>query len=90
MRGRVAVTFVSADFEDALPEAQAFLAKQGVAVSYLKQEKDNVFIPAFHEDWTGALPATLLYDADGEVRDFWEGKTTYDELRARVEAILSE
>ena len=86
----VDVIFVSADFEDALPEAQAFLAEQGVAVSYLKQGKDNDFIPAFHEKWTGALPATILYDAEGEVRDFWEGKTTYDELRSRVEAVLSE
>ena len=90
LAGKVDVIFVSADFEEALPDAKAFLAEQGVTVSYLKQEKDNVFIPAFHEDWTGALPATLLYDADGSVRDFWEGKTTYDVLRARVEAILSE
>ena len=43
---------------------------------------------AFHPDWTGALPATLLYGPDGDVRDFWEGKTTYDELRSRVEALL--
>ena len=85
----VDVLFVSADFEEAQPQAQAFLDEQGVeAPSYLKRGKDDAFVRAFHEDWTGALPATILYGPGGDVRDFWEGKTTYDELRMRVEHVL--
>lgn len=85
----VDVLFVSADFEDALPQAQAFLNEQGVETpSYLKVGKDDAFVSAFHEDWTGALPATILYGPGGDVRAFWEGKTTYNELRSRVEAAL--
>ncbi|HYM81181.1 MAG TPA: TlpA disulfide reductase family protein, partial [Candidatus Limnocylindria bacterium] len=57
---------VSADFEDQLPLARRFLAKQGVDFpSYLKTGDDMRFINAMDSRWTGALPATLIYDGRG-------------------------
>ncbi|GBD00930.1 Thiol-disulfide oxidoreductase ResA [bacterium HR18] len=85
---KVAVFFVSADFDDDVASVRAFLAQQGAAFSFLKQGSDDAFVRAFSPQWTGALPATFLYDASGRLRDFWEGKTTYEDLVKRVEALL--
>jgi thiol-disulfide isomerase/thioredoxin len=85
----VEVMFVSADFPEEKAAAARFLAEQGVAgPSFLKNEKTTPFVNAFHEDWSGALPATFVYDAEGSLVDFWEGKTTYDDLERRVLAAM--
>ena len=38
----------------------------------------------------GALPATFVYDAEGRLRAFWEGKATYAQMQERVVPILEE
>ena len=86
---QVRVFFVSADFEDELPAVRRFLQSQGVRFSFLKQEADDAFVNAFSPEWTGALPATFLYDAAGNLRGFWEGKTTYDQLVEQVQKLLN-
>lgn len=87
----VDVMFVSTDFPDEREAAREFLAEQGVeGTSYLKEGKTTPFVSAFHDDWTGAIPATFIYDADGELVDFWEGKANYEQLKARVESALSQ
>lgn len=71
----VDVFFVSMDFEDEEAAARDFLREQGwTRRSFLRTGDDNMFIAAFHDDWTGALPATLIYDAHDEVVVFLEGK----------------
>ena len=82
---------VSADFDTQLPAAREFLGKQGVDFpSYIKSGKDMPFINTLHPDWTGALPASLLYDGDGTLRHFWEGKVTYATLEEKVQQILQD
>jgi thiol-disulfide isomerase/thioredoxin len=85
---KVAVFFVSADFDDDVESVRAFLAQQGATFSFLKQGPDDAFVRAFSPQWTGALPATFLFDAAGNLRDFWEGKITYEELVKRVQALF--
>ena len=46
-------------------------------VSYLKTGDDMEFIDRLEPRWTGALPATFIYDGGGSLRDFWEGKASY-------------
>jgi thiol-disulfide isomerase/thioredoxin len=85
----VEVMFVSADFPDEEAAVRAFLAEQGVTgTSFLKDEKTTPFVNAFHEDWSGALPATFIYDAEGALVTFWEGKTTYADLEREVTTVL--
>ena len=80
---------VSADFPDLRPQVERFLADQGVDFpTFLKAETDDKFINGIEPRWTGALPATILFDASGVRRQFWEGKTTYDALLARVAPLL--
>jgi thiol-disulfide isomerase/thioredoxin len=69
------IIFVSADFENQTEVAKAFLQKQGVDfATYQKSGKDMAFINTLDERWSGALPATWIYDASGNKRHFWEGK----------------
>lgn len=85
----VDIVFVSTDFEADVPVAIDFLKEQGVPwPSYIKTGIDFEFIEAFHKHWSGALPATFVYDRDGNLRAFWEGMTSYDELEKTVGAIL--
>ena len=87
----VEVVFVSTDFPDEKAAAQEFLAEQGVSeVSYLKEGKTTPFVNAFHEKWSGAVPATFIYDSKGSIVDFWEGKTDFDTLKKRVTAALNQ
>lgn len=86
----VDVMFVSADFDEALPEAREFLAEQGISgTTFLKDQKDNVFVSAFGEQWSGALPATFIYDRDRNLAHFWEGIATYEKLKSHVEPLLT-
>jgi len=65
---------VSGDFSDQLSPARRFLTENGGPdTSFYKDEADMQFINAVHPKWSGAIPATLLYDAHGRLLDFWEG-----------------
>jgi thiol-disulfide isomerase/thioredoxin len=77
----VDVIFVSADFPEEREQVLAFLERQGVdEVTFLKNEADDPFISSFSPDWTGSLPATIVYNPDDEVVQFWEGATTREAL----------
>lgn len=81
---------VSADFPDLRPQVERFLADHAVDFpTFLKDEPDDQFISALEPRWSGALPATILFDPSGARRQFWEGKSTYDVLVARVGALLA-
>ena len=68
------VVLVSADFDAQLGEARKFLFAHGFTdSSYLKQGDDQAFIDGIDPRWSGALPATVLYDAAGNKVAFWEG-----------------
>lgn len=66
---------VSADFDEQLPEVRRFLAAQGVRdTSYIKTGPDMEFINTLNPAWSGALPATFVYDRRGRLVEFWEGE----------------
>jgi thiol-disulfide isomerase/thioredoxin len=80
---------VSADFDDRLPEVKRFLQNQGVDYpSYLKTGDDMEFINALSPKWSGALPATFIYDRAGKLRFFHEGKVTFQQLERQVLEII--
>jgi thiol-disulfide isomerase/thioredoxin len=70
----VRLMLVSADFDEALPAARRFLESHGVRdTSFVKAEADMAFIDGVHAAWSGALPATLIYDRQGQLVEYWEG-----------------
>ncbi len=83
------LVFVSADFEEDVPAARKFLAKQGVGwPTYLKTGDDMQFIDSLDARWSGALPGSFLYDESGRLRRIWEGKADYATIEERLLSVL--
>jgi hypothetical protein len=70
----IKIYFVTTDWMDYKDRAIAFLEKQGVkGVTFIKEEgNDNNFIRAINDDWSGALPFTIVFDKNGNITDHWE------------------
>ena len=92
LRGRgLRLVLVSADFDNAVPQARAFLARQGVDFpSYHKTGDDMQFINTLDSRWSGALPATFLYDGAGNRVRSWEGQQSYETLSRAVRDVLEK
>ena len=85
------VVFVSGDLEADISQVREFLAEQGVDFpSYLKVGKDMEFIDTFYPEWSGLLPATLIFDAHRTVQHFWEGEASFEVFESRVLEVLSQ
>lgn len=79
------LVLISADFDDQLGPARQFLAQNGVDFpTFLKTGDDMRFINSLEPRWTGALPATLVYDGHGVLRHFWEGKASFEKFEQSV------
>ncbi len=85
------LVLVSADLASQRAEVERFLAGQGVGFrTFAKAQADQEFIDGLEKRWSGALPATLLFDRRGREAAFWEGTVTNTELRSRIAALLDE
>jgi thiol-disulfide isomerase/thioredoxin len=85
------VILVSADDDKDMAAVKKFLADEGVDFpAYIKAEKDQPFIDGLDKRWTGALPATFLYDGSGKLRDSWEGGVTFNVFEQKVVEVLSK
>ncbi|MEE8183951.1 MAG: TlpA disulfide reductase family protein [Acidobacteriota bacterium] len=85
----VEVILVSGDWDTETQQVEAFLRELGVDFpTYLKAGDDMEFIEAMSPEWSGALPASFLYDSGGTLRHMWEGKVTYANLQEKVLPIL--
>jgi thiol-disulfide isomerase/thioredoxin len=83
----VQVKFVTIDFEEDLPHAAQFLKEHGVGgTTFVKNGREGPFINEINPSWSGAIPATAVYDRDGNRLAFWEGMVTYDQLARRIDA----
>jgi len=82
---------VNADFGEGKDEAVKFLGDQGVDFpTLLKEQDDDAFINALGGDWSGALPATFVFDGTGKLVDAWEHKETYATLESKIRPFLRE
>jgi len=82
---------VSADDTDQVAAVKKFLADEGVDFpAYIKDEKDQPFIDGLDKQWSGALPATFIYDATGKLHDFWEGGVTFNVFEQKVVEALGK
>lgn len=83
------VMFVSTDFGDDMTEVRQFLADHRVDYpTWIKTGDDMQFINAMNPKWTGAIPATFIYDGEGKLRVFHEGKQSYSTFEHDVLGIL--
>jgi thiol-disulfide isomerase/thioredoxin len=80
---------VSTDYDDEILAVRRFLANHAVAeTTFIKTGADNEFINTLHRDWSGALPATLVFDRNGNLTDFWEGAADENRFEHAVIAAL--
>lgn len=76
------VVFISADFPEEIDRIHGFLKEQKVDwQTYLKDDRDEPFIDAVWTKWSGAIPATVVYNKDGSNLTFFERSATYEEFR---------
>jgi thiol-disulfide isomerase/thioredoxin len=85
------LVLVSADDEDSRAEAQRVLGGLGVNFpTYLKTGDDMAFINGIDPRWSGALPASFLFDGQGQIRQFWPGQVTAGELGPKIDELLRQ
>ena len=81
----VKVLLVSLDFPNHLEtKVVPFINTKNIRseVLILDDPDQNTWIPKVSEDWSGAIPATLIYNSNS--REFYEQSFTYDELETAV------
>lgn len=84
------LVLVSVDLPGSEDETTAFLTKQGVDFpTFTRSGKDELFVDGLEAQWSGAIPATFLYDGSGKLVRFWEGKASYPVIKKRAQDALS-
>ncbi len=86
------LVLVSADDEDQREQVAAFLRKAGAAgaTAFIKRGADDAFVRGLDPNWSGALPASFLYDGRGTEKRFWSGAITVPELEAGLRQLMVE
>jgi thiol-disulfide isomerase/thioredoxin len=84
------LVLVSVDFAGAETQTTEFLTSQGVDFpTFVRTGKDEAFVDGLEKQWSGAIPATFLYDDSGKLVRFWEGKASYPVIKKRALAALA-
>lgn len=86
----VEVLLVSLDFpKDIESKLLPFIKEKQLKsqVVILNDVKSNIWIPKVDAEWSGAIPATVIYNKDK--RKFYERSFTYDELETEVKQFLN-
>lgn len=85
----VEVLLVSLDFPRHYDKKlKPFIKKNGLQskVIALDDPDQNKWIPAISKDWSGAIPATIIYNANA--RKFYERSFNYAELENEIQKFL--
>lgn len=87
---KVSVLLVSLDFPNKYESSlKPFIKRHNLQsrVLVLNDPDANTWIPKVAEDWSGAIPATLIFNKNK--RRFYEQAFTYEELVTEVEQFLN-
>lgn len=90
---KVKIILVSLDFkEDLHTKLLPFLASKKIKseVVLLDELNANYFIPKISNEWSGAIPATLVVNKKGKVNRFFEKKLDYHFLQTEIESAQQE
>jgi thiol-disulfide isomerase/thioredoxin len=83
------LVLVSADASSAKKQVAKFLAERGVDFrTYLKTGDDMLFIDGLDPKWDGTLPASVLFDGNGQKQRLWSGPITYETLKKETQSYL--
>jgi thiol-disulfide isomerase/thioredoxin len=80
---------VSGDFASARQQVRERLARLGVDFETYRREGDDMaFIEALDARWSGALPASFVYDGQGRLQHFEQGRATYEEFEKLISKVM--
>ncbi len=88
---KVKVLLVSLDFkEDLKIKLIPFISTKKIRseVVLLDELNANYFIPKVSDEWTGAIPATLIINNQKIINHFFEKKLNYEFLKTEIENSL--
>ena len=83
---------ISVDDSDDLSEKVIpFLESQNASFKnyLLKVKEPENFINMLDKDWSGAVPATFIYDRSGKQREVLIGKQSYDEFETAIKKVIN-
>lgn len=86
---KVKVILVSLDFPKSYKKSLLpFLVKRGIKseVILLNDPDSNTWISKIDKDWSGAIPATIIYNKSS--RSFYEKSFSYEELESELKLKL--
>jgi thiol-disulfide isomerase/thioredoxin len=86
---KVKVLLVSLDFPEKIgSNVGPFVVENKIQseVVLLDDDNANKWIPMVSEEWSGAIPATIIYKKGN--RKFFEGSMTYEELETEIKSLL--
>ena len=90
---KVKVLLVTMDFkEDMETKVKPFVNKKKIysEIQLLDESNADYFIPKIANEWTGALPATVIINNKKNVKHFFEKKLNYEFLRTEIETISKQ
>lgn len=88
---KVKIVMVSLDLPNQLPtRLSPFIEREQMKneVILLDDPRSNRWIPLVDEEWTGAIPATLIYG--NGYREFYQKEFTFEELDEVIHPLLSD
>jgi thiol-disulfide isomerase/thioredoxin len=88
----VDIVAISVDYPDEIKsKILPLLASHNVSfrVYVADVKKDEDFINAINPSWSGAVPATFIFDTDGRQRAFVFGQKNYSFFKAEIDTVLS-
>jgi thiol-disulfide isomerase/thioredoxin len=87
----VDVAAISVDYPDEVDsKVLPFLIRQHIPfkVYVANIKKDEDFINELNPSWSGAVPATFIFDANGKQRAFMFGQKTLKVFKAEIDSLL--
>ena len=92
-RGKIDFITVSLDFVEELErDVPKFLSqmKAEMPTYFLTSVNENTLTSSITNDWSSALPFTILYNEKGEIAYFRQGKVNHETLKSEIEKTLGE
>jgi thiol-disulfide isomerase/thioredoxin len=92
-KDKVDLIAISVDYpKESETKIKPFLDKMNPEFNtYVYSERDQEsLINMISKDWSGALPATFVYDTGGKQVSFHDGKMSYEEFRNSVSKLINK
>lgn len=91
-KNKIDVVAVSVDYEDEIEsKIMPFLKKNNVnfPVYVSGFNNDDSLINYFKSEWSGAIPATFIFDMDGKEIKMLEGKHSFESFSSIIDEIIN-